>query len=135
MATLTKFYPFVEALAEKKHNLASDTLKIALSSVAPTASNATLSDITQIAYTNLSARTLTVSASAQADGVYSLILDDLTLSASGTVEAFRYIIIYNDTASNDELIGWYDYGSTVNLVSGHSLTINFDNVNGVIQIT
>lgn len=34
MATYNKFQCFVEDICEKKHNLASDTLKVALSSAA-----------------------------------------------------------------------------------------------------
>ncbi len=56
MATFTKFYQFVEDLAEKVHNLGSDALKIALTAAAdePDQTDAILSDITEIAYTNLS---------------------------------------------------------------------------------
>lgn len=35
MATFTKFNSFVEALAEKVHNLGSDQLKVALTNSAP----------------------------------------------------------------------------------------------------
>ena len=65
-----------------------------------------------------------------------MILNDLTLSASGgSVATFRYIVIYNDTATNDELIGYYDYGSDVTLASGHNLIIDFDGSNGALSIT
>ena len=58
MATFLKFYPFVEDLAEKVHNLGSDALVLALcaSANAPTTANRLLGDLTQIAYTNLSSR-------------------------------------------------------------------------------
>ena len=39
MATFNKFNSFVEAMAEKAHNLGSDTLKLALSNTAPSASD------------------------------------------------------------------------------------------------
>jgi hypothetical protein len=131
-----KFNAFTEALAEKKHNLGSDTLKIALTNTAPTASNAILTDITEISYTNLSSRTITTSSSSQSSGVYKLVLNDLTLTASGgSVAAFRYVVLYNDTATNDELIGWWDYGSAVTLVDTQTFIIDFDATTGVLTVT
>ncbi len=135
MATYSKFNSFVEALAEKAHNLGADALKIALSAVAPVATNAVLADLTQISYTNLSARALTTASSGQTSGTYKLVVNDLTLTASGgAVAPFRYITIYNDTAANKELIGYYDYGSTVTLADGDQFVLDFDGTNGVIQI-
>ena len=126
MATYTKFNPFVEALAEKKHDLGSDTLTVALTTSAPAATNTQLSDLTEISYTNLSSRVLAGVTSAQTSGTYKLDADDLVLTASGTVADFRYVVLYNDTATNDELIGWYDYGSTVSLLNGETFTITWD---------
>jgi hypothetical protein len=134
MATYTKFQPFVENLAEKVFNLGSDTLKVALTNTVPTSSMATLSQITEISYTNLSSRTLTVSDSSQTSGTYKLVINDLTLTASGTVPTFRYIVIYDDTATNDELIAWFDYGAAVDLLSSDTLLLNFDGTNGLLQI-
>jgi len=137
MAALNKFNSFVEAIAEKVHNLGSDQLTVALTAAAnaPVASNTQLTDLTQISYTNLSARTITTSTSAQTSGTYKLTLTDLVLSASGgAVAAFRYVVVYNDTATNDELCWWYDYGSDLTLADGESLTIDFDGTNGAITI-
>lgn len=140
MATFNKFNSFVEALAEKVHNLGSDQLVVALCAAAnaPVATNTQLSDLTQIAYTNLSTRNITTSSSAQTSGLYKLILTDLVLSASGgAAAAFRYVVIYNDTATSpvDALIGWYDYGSSLTLNDGDSLTLDFDGTNGVLQLS
>jgi len=135
MATFTKFNSFVEALAEKVHNLGSDTLKVALTNSAPSASNTVLANITEISYTNLSTRTITVSASSQTSGTYKLVCTDLVLTSSGgTTGPFRYVVIYNDTATNDELICYYDYGSAVTLQDGDTFTIDFDGTNGLLQI-
>ena len=135
MPAFNKFQSFVEKLAEKVHNLGSDTLTIALTNSAPVATNNQLTDITQISYTNCSARTITITSSAQTSGTYKLILADLILTASGgTVGPFRYIVIYNDTATNDELIGWYDYGSSITLNDGETFTIDFDGTNGVLTL-
>ena len=137
MAAFNKFDSFIEALAEKKHNLGSDTLTVALcaSGNAPVATNTVLADLTQIAYTNLSTRVITTTSSAQTSGVYKLILADLVLSATGAVAPFRYIVIYNDTATNDELIGWYDYGTNINMSNTDTLTIDFNAVDGAIALT
>lgn len=136
MATYNKFNSFVEAVAEKVHNLGSDQLVVALCAAAnaPVASNTVLANLTQIAYTNLSSRNITTASSAQTSGTYKLTLNDLVLTASGNVATFRYVVIYNDTASNDELIAWFDYGSNVTLSSGDTFTIDFDASNGLLQI-
>ena len=134
-STLTTVYSLVEAIAEKVHNLGSDTLKVALTNSAPTQSNTVLANITEISYTNCSARTLTVSSSAQSSGTYKLVISDLVLTASGgSVGPFRYAVIYNDTATNDELIGYYDYGSSITLADGETLTLDFDGANGVFTL-
>jgi hypothetical protein len=128
MASFNKFNSFVEALAEKVHNLGSDQLIVALTAAAnaPVATNTVLANLTEIAYTNCSSRNVTTSSSSQTDGTYSLVLQDLVLTASGgAVGPFRFVVLYNGTASNDELIGWWDYGSEVTLASGETFTVNF----------
>ena len=136
MATLTKFYSFVEAIHEKKHNLGSDTLKVLLTNTAPSLSNTVKADIsgelsTANGYTAGGA-TITVTSSAQSSGLYTLIASDVTWTASGgSIGPFRYAVIYNDTASNDELIGYIDYGYSVTVSSGQTFTIDFDQTSGL----
>lgn len=128
MATYNKFQCFVEDLAEKKHNLASDTLKVAFSNASnvPSASaDVKLADITTIATTNLDSVTLTVSSSSQTAGTYKLVVADKTLTATGDVPAFQYVIIYNDTATDDPLICYFDYGSEVTLHASDTFNLVF----------
>jgi len=126
MATFNKFNSFVEAVAEKKHDLGSDQLVVALTNSAPSATNSTLADITEISYTNCSSRNITTTSSSQTSGTYSLVLEDLTLTASGgSVGPFRYVVIYNDTATNDELVCWHDYGSSITMNDGETFKIDF----------
>ena len=128
MATYNKFQCFVEDLAEKKHNLASDTLKVAFSSAsnAPSASaHVKLADITTVASPAVDSVTLTVSSSGLDSGVYKLVLEDKTLTASADVGPFQYVIIYNDDATNDELIAWYDYGSEITLHANDTFKLDF----------
>lgn len=126
MATFNKFNCFVEDVAEKKHNLGSDQLTVALTNTAPVATNTVLVNITEIAYTNLSTRNVTTTSSSQTSGTYSLVLTDLVLtSTGGSTGPFRYVVLYNNTALNDELIGWWDYGSALTLAAGETLTLDF----------
>jgi hypothetical protein len=136
MPTLTKVYSFVEAVHEKVHNLGSDTLKVLLTNTAPSLSNTVKADIsgelsTASGYTAGGA-TITVTASAQSSGLYTLIASDVTWTASGgSIGPFRYAVIYNDTASNDELIGYIDYGYSITVASGQTFTIDFDQTSGL----
>lgn len=137
MASFNKFNAFVEDLAEGLHNLETGTITVALCAAAnaPVATNSRLANLTQISYTNCSARVVTVASSGQTSGTYKLVLTDLVLTASGgTVGPFRYVVLYNDTPAGDPLIGWYDYGSDITLANGETLTIDFDGTNGVLTL-
>jgi hypothetical protein len=135
MATYNKFNQFVEDLANGVHNFTSDatcTLTVALTATAnaPVATNSVLLDLTEIVYTNLSSRVITIdgAGTGQTSGTYHLSVNDLTLSATGTVAAFQYVVVYNDdpTSPADPLICWFDYGSSLVLQNGESLTIDFE---------
>ena len=138
MATFVTFTSVVEALAEKVHNLGSDQLKVALTNTDAAASVTNYAGITSpLATTNLSGATpfnVTTSTSAQTSGTYKLVCADLVLTATGAVGPFRYVILYNDTASGDEVIGMYDYGSSISLANGETFTIDFDAANGVLTL-
>ena len=125
MAALTLFQPFKANLANGKHTLSSNQLAVALTNTVPTAGMTALSELTQISYTNLSTRNVTTISSTQTAGAYSLVTSDLTLTASGTVPTFRYVVLYNTVPTGFELIGWYDRGSTVDMISTDTFLIDF----------
>jgi hypothetical protein len=144
MATFNKVNDFVQN-AVHNMDLESDQVVIALSNTAPSSEasnpasdgNGVLANVTQVAYTNLSSRNVTTTSSTQTGGTYKLVLSDITLTSSGGATGpFRYVYIYNDTAASpaDPLIGYYDYGSSLTLNDGDSLTVDFSAANGVIQI-
>lgn len=140
MVAFNKFQVFVENVAEKVHDLGADTLKIALSNTAPNATDATLSQITQITAQNgysAGGTQATTSSSAQSSGTYKLVLNDVVFTASGgSIGPFRYAVLYNDTPTSpaDPLIGYWDRGNSITLESGESVTIDLSAANGVLTI-
>lgn len=137
MASYNKFNTTAKAFAEKVHNLGSDTLKVVLTNTIPVATNTQLSNLTQIANGNgytTGGSAATLVSSSQTSGLYTLKLNNVVFTASGAVGPFQYAALYNDTATNDELIGWWDYGSAVTLASGDTFTVSFDGTNGVLTI-
>lgn len=144
MATFNKVNDFVKN-AVHNMDLESDQIVVALSNTAPASEtsnptldgNGILANVTQISYTNLSSRNVTTTSSTQTSGTYKLVLADITLTSSGGATGpFRYVYLYNDTVTTpgDPLIGYYDYGSSLTLNDGDSLTVDFSAANGVIQI-
>lgn len=129
MATFNKFDCFVENLAEKVHNLGSDTLKVVLTNSAPSASNTILANITQISNGNgytTGGTAVTVTSSAQVSGLYSLVGNDVVFTATGAMGPFRYAVLYNDTPTSpaDPLIGYWDYGSSISLANTELFTVD-----------
>jgi hypothetical protein len=142
MASFTKVNDFVKNMANAM-DLDSDSLVIALTNTDPTAGtdvtadgNGVLANIAEISYTNLSSRTLANVTSTQTSGTYKLSADDLVLTASGgSVAAFRYVVVYNDTPTSpaDPVIGYYDYGTSLTLNDGDTFTIDIG-TNGILTM-
>jgi len=130
MATYNKFNQTVEDWMEGAYTASTDQFTVSLTAAAnaPVATNSVLADLTEIAYTNLSSRSLTTSTSSQTSGTFTQLFADLVLSASGgSSAAFRYVVIYNNTPVSpaDPLLSYYDYGSDLTLADGESLTLDF----------
>jgi len=136
-SAFNKFYCFTADVHNGVHNLSSNQLAIALTPAAnpPVVTNTVLANLSVIAYTNLSTRNVTTTSSTQSLGVYKLICQDLTLTASGAVATFRYVILYNSTAAGSPLIAWWDYGADVTMASTETFLIDFDQANGVFSET
>lgn len=138
MATFNKFNSFPENLAEKVFNLGTDTIKVMLTNTAPSASNTVKADITEISAGNgytAGGTAATTSSSAQTSGTYKLVLADVVFTAAGgSIGPFRYVVLYDDTASSDQLIGWWDYGSAITIGSGETFTTDFNASSGVLTL-
>lgn len=133
MATYVKYNVFVEHLAERVHNLQTDTLRVALTNTAPNvATHTVLANISQIAagngYTAGGNQAVQIS-SEQTGGVYTLALNDPAtwVATGGSIGPFRYAVLYNDTPTSpaDPLIAFWDYGSSITLGVGESFTVDF----------
>lgn len=131
MATFTKFNSFVENLAEGVMNLGADTLKIMLTNSAPLVTNTVRANLTEISAGNgytAGGPTVTITSSSQSSGTYSLVGNDVVITASGgSIGPFRYAVLYDDTPTSpaDPLIAFWDYGSNVTLADGETLTVDF----------
>lgn len=139
MASFNKFNAFVENMAEGKFNLGTDTLKVMLVNTAPVAANSVKADLTEISAVNgytAGGNAASITSSSQTSGTYKLVLGDpATWTASGgSIGPFRYAVLYSDTAANDELIGWWDYGSSITLAAGESFAVDFDATTGVLTV-
>lgn len=142
MATFVIFDHFIEALALKKHNLASDTFKLALTNTAPTTATDEVFTPGSLhpppaavnGYTS-GGETLTVTSATQTSGSLPFVIEDEVITASGgEIGPFRYGIIYNDTATNDDLVGYVDTGSNVTLSDGGTFTFDLNPTTGVLTI-
>lgn len=131
MVAFTRFETFSEDLAEKVHNLDTDTLKVYLSNTAPNVATHTVkADIAEISAGNgyASGGNDTSNATSRTGAVTSVTGTDFTVTASGgTIGPFRYAILYNDTPTSpaDPLCGYWDYGSAITLADGESFTVDF----------
>ena len=76
----------------------------------------------------------TLVSSSQTSGLYTLKLNNVVWTATGAVGPFRYAALYNNTAASKQLIGWWDYGSSVTLASGDTFTVSFDATNSVLTL-
>jgi hypothetical protein len=133
MAAYNEFQPWVEYLTEGV-NCGSDQFVVALTNTLPVNTYATLSQISEISYTNLSSRNLTTTSSSQSGGTFKLDFNDLTMTASGAVGPFRYVVIYDDTVAGDPLVAWFDYGSAITMANGDTFTLTFDPTNGLFTV-
>lgn len=151
MAAFNKFNAFVEDVAEKVHNLGSDSLKIMLTNTSPNAADTHFDtsvdlrleatslalDLTTGGGYTAGGAAVTITASAQAAGTYKLTGNDVVFTATTGFGPFRYAVLYNNTggaAATRPLIGWWDYGSAVTLLALETFTVDLDQAAGILTI-
>lgn len=133
MASYVKYQDFVEQLCKGVHQLhaAGHTLKVALTNTAPTVgSDTVLANITEIGAGNgySAGGTDVQNDLAESGGTATVSAVDVVFTASGgSIGPFRYVVLYNDTPTSpaDPLIAYWDYGSSITLLAGETLTVDF----------
>lgn len=138
MATMQKIPDFAEQVLRGVHNFGSHTFKVALTNAAPAASAAVLADITQVtggAYTAGGYQLDAVVLSETAGTAKVTIADEVITASGGAVGPLRFAVVYNDTAAGKPLVGYVDYGSSITLAEGETLTLDFDPDAGVLTLT
>lgn len=132
MVAFNKFNDFAEQLALKQHDLNADPLFVFLSNETPLVTDTTRADIADLAtgngYTAGGADTQNTASESPAGTMTVVGVDIVWTAAGGNIGPFRYAVLYNQVgglASTNKLIGWYDYGSAITLLTGETLTLDF----------
>lgn len=120
--TFNVFYNFLSALVDGGFDFGSDTFKVMLTNTSPVFTNQTYAQISGTELAPGNGYTTGGAASAMTlvniTGVITVTASDVSWVASGGMGPFRYPVLYDATTGN--LIGWADYGSSLNLASGES---------------
>lgn len=127
MATFNKFQDFVEQLGKGTHQLhaAGHTLKVFLTNEQPLVSDTVKTDMVEITNENGYAPADIQNDYTETAGTGTLTGTDVTFTASGgSFGPFQFVVLYNDDAS-DRLIGWWDYGSAITVLTGETFTVDF----------
>jgi hypothetical protein len=135
--SLTKFTCFATDIGLKKHQLNTDTLKTALTNTAPSVDQTVFDPVTNhpppVAADGYTTRGYAVQNTFSAGKLLGV--DIIITAGAGGIGPFRYVVLYNEDAANDELIGFYDYGSSVTLNQNETFTVDFDGSLGILTIT
>src|SRR5574343_173157 len=127
MASYNKFAGFVGYLGLGAVNLNTDTLKAYLTNNAPSASaDDVLTDLAGITEEHGYTAADIQNTYSEASGTGTLAATDVVWTASGgSFGPFRYVVVYDDTHASDILVCWWDYGSSITVNTGETMTLDF----------
>ena len=143
MASFNKFNQFVQDIGRAVLNLNTDTLRDLLTNTVPNAADTKVDTTTSTCTVGSTSNAAEIAAGngytkkgtaigstaySQSGGTATLSGGNVVYTASGgTIGPFRYVVCYDDTSgttSTRSVIGWWDYGSSITLNSGETLTID-----------
>src|SRR4249920_906600 len=141
MVAFVKYHTFVDEMSKAGHNLQTAVFKVALTNTAPTPLTDTVwstgvypAPAAANGYTS-GGNTPTVSSATTTSYVFKLVLADTVFTATaGGIGPFRYVILYNSSATN-KVVGYYDYASSITPADTETFTVDFDPSTGAIQMT
>jgi len=135
-----KFNQFTKDLIDGVHDFDAHTFKVYLTNATPdAAADLVKADLTEISasggYTaggnTTSITTGTSSGVAKVTGG-----DPATWTGTGAgFGPFRYAVLYNDTATGDPLIAYWDYGSSISVGDTETFAVDFSASNGIFTVT
>jgi len=135
-ASYVKYTAAIEPLLEGI-NAGTDTWKIALAAtvnVADTTFTAGTTDLATGGGYTAGGNTASITSAAQTAGTYKLVLASPTVwTGTGAGFTFRYAILWDATTNTP--VAYWDYGSSVTVASGDTVTVTLDATNGVFQAT
>jgi hypothetical protein len=141
-ATFTPFHAFALDKHHGVHNFnpsGGHTFKVFATPDTPsTSADAVKADLTETTSAGgySGPVTLTISSSSQTSGTYKLVIaDPAAWTGTGSGFTLRALVMFNDTASGDPLVGFWDYGSTITVGAGETLTLDLDATAGVFTST
>lgn len=136
MAAYNKYTSGVDALV-KAINAGTDSYKVALAATvnaADTTFTPGTTDLTTGSGYTAGGNAATVSTATTTGGVFKLVLNSpATWTSSGTIGPFRYVILWDTTTSTP--LGYWDYGSSVQLNNTDTFSVTLDGTNGVFTVT
>ena len=131
MASFNKFETFVGDLGKKIHDLQAggDVIKAYLTNAVPsTSADSVKADLAEItAEHGYVAGGIDIQNGwTETGGIGTMTAVDINFVASGgSFGPFRHVVIYNDTATNDPLIGWWTHSVTLTIEDGGSFPVDF----------
>lgn len=134
MATFTKYNTFVENLCNKLIDAfgTTDTWRAIIHTDAPTVTtDNSLSDLTEIAGSNgytTGGNDITFNSTRTTDTITATAVDVVWTASGGNLGASttgRYVSIYDDTSTGNNLLCSYDYGATFTVATGETFTLDF----------
>jgi hypothetical protein len=129
MALFKKFYQFAGDLGLAVHDLNADTLKVYLTNTAPSQSaDAVKADLAGITEEHGYAPADITNVYSQTSGLGTLTGTDVVWTGTvGSFGPFQYVVLYNDstTVKTDPLIGYWDYGSAITILTDETFTVDF----------